>query len=57
LIILSEENHENLRFLEGGCVHWHVKKALSEENHKNLRALEGGCLHWRMKKADIGNPV
>jgi hypothetical protein len=27
LVILSEENHENLRALDGGCVHWHMKKA------------------------------
>jgi hypothetical protein len=26
LVILSEENHENFRALEGGCVHWHMKK-------------------------------
>jgi hypothetical protein len=23
----SEENGENIRALEGGCFHWHVKKA------------------------------
>jgi hypothetical protein len=23
----SEENHENIMVLEGGCVHWHIKKA------------------------------
>jgi hypothetical protein len=37
----SEENHENLRALERGCVHWHMKKAYignSEENHENLMA-------------------
>jgi hypothetical protein len=60
LIILSEENHENLRASDGGCVHWHVKKAyigiLSEENCENLRALKGGCVHWHVKKAYIGNP-
>jgi hypothetical protein len=27
LVILSEEKHENLRDLEGGCVNWHMKKA------------------------------
>jgi hypothetical protein len=26
-LILSEENHENLRALEGGCVRWHLKKS------------------------------
>jgi hypothetical protein len=42
LTIISEENPENLRALERGCVHWHMKKAyigiISEENHENLRA-------------------
>jgi hypothetical protein len=59
LAILSEENHENPRALDGGCVHWHMKKAyigiISEENHENIRALEGGCVHWQMKKAYIDN--
>jgi hypothetical protein len=27
LAILSEENHENIRALERGHDHWHVKKA------------------------------
>jgi hypothetical protein len=38
LVIVSEENHENLRALVGGCVHWHMKKAFignSEENQEN----------------------
>jgi hypothetical protein len=26
LVIFPEENHENLRSLEDGCVHGHVKK-------------------------------
>jgi hypothetical protein len=25
-VILSDENHENLRALEGGCVRWQLKK-------------------------------
>jgi hypothetical protein len=57
---LSEENHENLRSLEGGHVHWHMKKALlvilPDENHEILRALERGCLHWHFEKAHIDNP-
>jgi hypothetical protein len=57
---LSEENHENIRALEGGCVHWHVKKLIlvirPEENHENIRAVEGGCVYWLVKKAYIGNP-
>jgi hypothetical protein len=60
LLILSEENYENLRALEGGCVHWHLKKiyiANSEENHENLRALEEGCVHWRLKKVYIANSI
>jgi hypothetical protein len=55
LVILSEENHENLRALEKGCLHWHLKKAyidnLSVENHENLRALEEGCVYWNVMKA------
>jgi hypothetical protein len=27
MVILSEENHENIRALEGGHVHLHVKEA------------------------------
>jgi hypothetical protein len=34
---LPEENHENLKGQDGGCV-------LSEENHEDLTALEGGCV-------------
>jgi hypothetical protein len=48
---ISEENYENLRALDGGCVHWHMKKAYignSEENHENTRALDGNRVHWRM---------
>jgi hypothetical protein len=49
LTIFSEENHENIKALEGSCVHWHVKKIIlvifSDENHENLRALEGDCVH------------
>jgi hypothetical protein len=60
LVIHSEENHENIRALEGGCIHWHMKEVytvnLSEENHENIRALEGGCVHWHMKEACIGDP-
>jgi hypothetical protein len=26
ILILQEENHENLRALQGFCVHWHLKK-------------------------------
>jgi 3-mercaptopyruvate sulfurtransferase SseA len=58
LAALSEENHENIRALEGGRVHWHIKKAYignSEENHENVRALEGGYVHWHVKKAYTGN--
>jgi hypothetical protein len=58
LAAFSEENQENIRALEGGCVHWHVKKAIvgnSEKNHENLNVLEGGRVHWHMKKAYIGN--
>jgi nitrite reductase/ring-hydroxylating ferredoxin subunit len=59
LIILSEENQGNIRVLEAGCVHWHIKKAyiiiISEENHGNIRALEAVCVHWHMKKVYIGN--
>jgi hypothetical protein len=44
LIIILEENHENLRALEGACLLWHLKKAyivnLSEENDVNLRSLK-----------------
>jgi hypothetical protein len=56
LVILSEENHENIRALEGGRVHWYMKKAYtgnSEESEENIRALEGGCFHWYVKKAYI----
>jgi hypothetical protein len=28
----SEENHENLRALEGGCLQWHLKKAYIDNN-------------------------
>jgi hypothetical protein len=36
-----EKNHENIRALEGGRIHWHMNKAYigkSEENHENIRA-------------------
>jgi nitrite reductase/ring-hydroxylating ferredoxin subunit len=60
LVILYEENHENIRALEAGCVHWNVKKLIlviiTEENHENIRALEAGCVHWHMKITYIGNP-
>jgi hypothetical protein len=60
LTILPEENHENIRSLNGSYLHWHLKKAhidnLSEENHENLSYLEGGCLLWHLKKAYIDNP-
>jgi hypothetical protein len=26
LVIISEENHENIRALVAGCVHWNMKK-------------------------------
>jgi 3-mercaptopyruvate sulfurtransferase SseA len=57
-VILSEENNENIRPLDGGLVHWRMKKfilvILSEENHENIRPLDGGLVHWRTKKAHIG---
>jgi hypothetical protein len=41
LAILSEENHENLRGLEGGCVHRHLTKLyidiISEEHHEKAQ--------------------
>jgi hypothetical protein len=59
LVILPLENHENIRALDGGCVHLHVKKTYIgntfEENHGNIRALEGDHVHWDMKNAYIGN--
>jgi hypothetical protein len=59
LVILPEESHENLRSLEGSCLHWQLKKVyidnLTEETLENLRSLEGGCLHWHLKKAYIDN--
>jgi hypothetical protein len=60
LVIFSEENQENVRALEGGRVHWHMKKAYignSEENPENAMALEGDRVHWHMKKAHIGNSL
>jgi 3-mercaptopyruvate sulfurtransferase SseA len=54
----SEENHENLRALDGGCVRWQMKKVYignSEANHEHIRALEGGCVHWHMKKVSLEN--
>jgi hypothetical protein len=57
-IASSEENHVNIRVLDGGRIHSHMKKTYigkSEENHENLRAFQGGCVHWHMKKLILAN--
>jgi hypothetical protein len=45
LVILSEENHENLRALEGGCLHWHLKEAYIDNifcrNSRESQVLRG----------------
>jgi hypothetical protein len=47
LIILSEENYENLRALEGGCLHWHLKKAYIY-NHFRGKSRESQGLRGRL---------
>jgi hypothetical protein len=32
LVFLPEENHEKIRALEGGCLHWHLKKGYIDNN-------------------------
>jgi hypothetical protein len=34
LVVLSEENHENLRALEVRCLHWHLKKAYIDNHYR-----------------------
>jgi hypothetical protein len=59
LAILSEANHENIRALEGGRVHWRLKKAYIGNSFSGksweTRASEGGCVHWHVKKSYIDN--
>jgi hypothetical protein len=47
LAILSEENHENIRALETGCVHWHMKKA-HIDNYVLGKSREYQCLRKRL---------
>jgi hypothetical protein len=47
LIIFSEENYENLRDLEGGCLHWHLKKAYID-NHLRGKSRESQDLSGRL---------
>jgi hypothetical protein len=45
--MLSEENHENLMSLEGGCLHWHLKKGYID-NHFRGKSRESQGLRWRL---------
>jgi hypothetical protein len=47
LVLLPEENHENLRALEGGCLHWHLKKAYID-NHFRGKSRKSTGLRGRL---------
>jgi hypothetical protein len=41
LVILSEENHENIRALEGDLVQWHMKKLILVIFLRKIKRISG----------------